>query len=172
VADAAAQLTGLLAEVIDERLHSVTDRHRTTGRRTGLALRIGTALQAISSALTGPKERWCQITTGRNTAGATTGFHGHPGYRPPASMRRLIERTHPVCAFPTCDRPAPRCDADHTIPWHRGGPTCPCNMAILCRHHHKLKQHPQWHLFQPWPGLLIWVTPAGKWHTVIPENRQ
>jgi hypothetical protein len=87
-------------------------------------------------------------------------------------MRKLIERTHQVCAFPTCDRPAARCDLDHTIAWHRGGPTCPCNLSALCRRHHRLKQHPQWSLFQPWPGLLIWVTPAGKWHTVIPENRQ
>lgn len=168
----ADQITGLLAEIIDERLNSVSDRHHATGRRTGLALRIGTAMQAISSALAQPKEHWCRTTTGHSPAGTTSDVHGHPGYRPPAAMRRLIERAHPVCAFPTCDRPAPRCDVDHTIPWHQGGPTCPCNMSNLCRRHHRLKQHPQWHLFQPWPGLLIWVTPAGKWHTVIPENRQ
>jgi hypothetical protein len=84
------------------------------------------------------------------------------GYRPPAGMRKLVERTHQVCAFPTCDRPAPRCDLDHTIAWHRDGPTCPCNLSALCRRHHRLKQHPQWCLFQPWPGLLVWVTPAGK----------
>jgi hypothetical protein len=168
----ADQITGLLAGIIDERLDSVADRHRATGRRTGLALRIGTAMQAITSALTQPKEHWCRTTTGQDPTGAATGTHGHPGYRPPAAMRRMIDHNHPVCAFPTCDRPAPRCDADHTIAWHQGGPTCPCNMSNLCRRHHRLKQHPQWHLFQPWPNLLIWVTPAGKWHTVIPENRQ
>jgi hypothetical protein len=40
----------------------------------------------------------------------------------------------------------------------------------LCRTHHRIvKQHPQWTLAQPWPGLLIWVTPAGTWHIVQPE---
>jgi hypothetical protein len=172
VAAAAAQITDMLAKVIDERLNSVADRHRASGRRTGLALRVTAAMQTMSSALAELKERWCQTTTGQGSTGVTTGAHGHHGYRPPAGMRRLIERTHQVCAFPTCDRPAPRCDLDHTIAWHQGGPTCPCNMSALCRRHHRLKQHPQWQLFQPWPGLLVWVTPAGKWHTVIPENRQ
>ncbi|MCW2913638.1 MAG: endonuclease [Actinomycetia bacterium] len=172
VADAAAQITDSLAKVIDERLTSVAGRHRTAGRRTGLALRVAAAMQTMSSALAELKERWCQTTTGQVCADLRTGVHGHDGYRPTAGMRRLIERTHQVCAFPTCDRPAPRCDLDHTIAWHQGGPTCPCNMSPLCRRHHRLKQHPQWRLFQPWPGLLVWVTPAGKWHTVIPENRQ
>lgn len=172
VAAAAAQITEMLAKVIDERLNSVADRHRASGRRTGLALRVTAAMQTMSSALGELKEHWCETTTEQGPAGVTTGAHGHHGYRPPAGMRRLIERTHQVCAFPTCDRPAPRCDLDHTIAWHQGGPTCPCNMSALCRRHHRLKQHPQWRLFQPWPGLLVWVTPAGKWHTVIPENRQ
>jgi hypothetical protein len=172
VAAAAAQITDLLAEVIDERLSSITDRHRRAGRRTGLALRIAAAMQAMSSALATLKTHWCQTTSGQVVTDHPSGVHGHNGYRPPAGMRRLVERTHQVCSFPNCDRPAPRCDLDHTLPWHQNGPTCPCNLSPLCRRHHRLKQHPQWHLFQPWPGLLIWVTPAGKWHTVIPENRQ
>jgi hypothetical protein len=172
VAAAAAQITDMLAKVIDERLNSVADRHRVSGRRTGLALRVTAAMQTMSSALAELKERWCQTTTGQDSAGVTTEAHGHHGYRPPAGMRRLIERTYQVCAFPTCDCPAPRCDLDHTSAWHQGGPTCPCNMSALCRRHHRLKQHPQWRLFQPWPGLLVWVTPAGRWHTVILVNRQ
>ncbi|MGI8328885.1 DUF222 domain-containing protein [Actinomadura scrupuli] len=95
--------------------------------------------------------------------------HGHHGYRPPAGMRRLVERTHRTCVFPTCDRPAAQCDLDHTLAWNRGGPTCACNLAPLCRRHHKLKQHPHWRLFQPWPGLLVWLTPAGTWHIHHPR---
>lgn len=172
MAAAAAQITGLLTKVIDERLSSVADGHHASGRHTGLALRVAAAMRSMSSALAESKERWCEATTGQRPAGVTAGGHGHQGYRPPAAMRRLVERTHRVCAFPACGRPAARCDLDHTLPWHQGGPTCACNLAALCRRHHRLKQHPQWHLFQPWPGLLVWVTPAGKWHTVIPENRQ
>jgi hypothetical protein len=115
-----------------------------------------------------------QAAAGRTggAGGAACGVHGHDGYRPPAGMRRLVQQTYQICAFPSCNRKATRCDLDHTVAFHKGGPTCSCNLSPLCRHHHKLKQNPQWHLFQPWPGLLVWVTPAGKWHTVIPENRQ
>ncbi len=32
-----------------------------------------------------------------------------------------------------------RCDLDHDRA-HPHGPTCPCNLGPLCRHHHRLKQ--------------------------------
>jgi hypothetical protein len=205
---AARQLTELLAGVIDERLATITGRHKAAGRRTGLAMRVAAAMQAMTSALAQLKLHWCDATTDGQTTtphgqalpaattdGDTNGpmtsngtasgrtassgenpltsrAHGHDGYRPPAAMQRLVQRTYQICAFPSCNRTATRCDLDHTVAFHKGGPTCFCNLAPLCRHHHKLKQNPQWHLFQPWPGLLVWVTPAGKWHTVIPENRQ
>jgi hypothetical protein len=227
---AAQQITELLAGVIDERLATITGRHRAAGRRTGLAMRIAAAMQAMTSALAELKLHWCDTTTtatgschttgSGSTAGTgntTTGptppghrtpadqhtpagqrtstataindgtssrtassgkdsgtptAHGHNRYRPPAGMQRLIQQTYQICAFPSCNKEATKCDLDHTVAFHKGGPTCPCNLSPLCRHHHKLKQDPHWHLFQPWPGLLIWVTPAGKWHTVIPENRQ
>ncbi|MGI8328667.1 DUF222 domain-containing protein [Actinomadura scrupuli] len=184
VTDAAVKITGLLAEVIDERLDSAADRHRRTGRHTGLALRIAAALQTMSNTLADAKSHWCQTVTGHVSTDLTTGAqgrqsgsghpdrHGHDGYRPPAAMRRMIEHAYRVCAFPTCERPVQRCDLDHTVAWQQGGSTCSCNLSPLCRRHHRLKQHPQWHLFQPWPGLLVWVAPSGKWHTVIPEDRQ
>ncbi|MGH3389504.1 MAG: HNH endonuclease, partial [Actinomadura sp.] len=59
-------------------------------------------------------------------------------------------------------------DLDHTVPFHRGGPTCPCNLAPLCRGHHLLKQHPDWTLTQIWPGALLWITPTGHWHLTGP----
>jgi hypothetical protein len=181
---AAEQVTELLAGVIDERLTTVTGQDKAAGRRVGLAMRIAAATQTMTSVLSELKLRWCDATTGGKdpaagqapgempTNGTGSGVHGHEGYRPPAAMQRLVQRTYQICAFPTCNRTATRCDIDHTVAFHKGGPTCPCNLAPLCRHHHQLKQNPEWHLFQPWPGLLVWVTPAGKWHTVIPENRQ
>jgi hypothetical protein len=175
VAEAARLVTGQLAKVIDERLSMVMRRDKAAGRSLGLSLRITAAMHAMTMALSELKTHWCETTSHADRRGATRtapGTHGHDGYRPSAGMRRLIERTYQACAFPNCGRPASRCDLDHTIPWHENGPTCPCNMSPLCRHHHRLKQHPQWQLFQPWPGLLVWVTPSGKWHTVIPEDRQ
>jgi hypothetical protein len=146
-----------------------------------LSLRITAAMHAMTVTLSELKTHWCEMTGHPQGPGVTQqslgtsgipGTHGAGGYRPPAGMRRLIERRYQNCAFPTCGRPASRCDLDNTIPWHENGPTCLCNMSPLCRHHHRLKQHPQWQLFQPWPGLLVWITPSGTWHTVIPEDRQ
>ncbi|MFB4295673.1 DUF222 domain-containing protein [Actinomadura sp. NTSP31] len=95
--------------------------------------------------------------------------HGRPGYRPSAALRREIETRHATCAFPSCNRSSRRCDLDHTIPW-RPGSTCRCNLAPLCRRHHRLKQSPGWTLHQIWPGLLVWTTPAGAWYIVRPDR--
>lgn len=96
--------------------------------------------------------------------------HGRPGYRPPAAMRRDVEARHPTCVFPTCNQPSHRCDLDHTVPW-RPGTTCRCNLAPLCRRHHRLKQRADWRLFQIWAGLLIWVAPSGAWYLVHPDRQ-
>ncbi|MDN3356878.1 HNH endonuclease signature motif containing protein [Actinomadura sp. DC4] len=98
--------------------------------------------------------------------------HGHRGYRVPAGMRRLIEKRDRRCGFPGCRRPVRHCDADHTIPYHRDGPTCPCNIAMLCRHHHSLKQTPGWRLQQLWPGVLLWTGPTGHWRITAPADRE
>jgi Domain of unknown function (DUF222) len=98
--------------------------------------------------------------------------HGHDGYRVPARMRRLIEHRDRRCGFPGCRRPVRHCDADHTIAYHRGGTTCPCNLAMLCRHHHTLKQTPGWRLHQLWPGVLLWISPTGHWRITTPPDRE
>jgi hypothetical protein len=85
-----------------------------------------------------------------------------PGYRPSPALRHLIEARHGICVFPGCGRPATQCDLDHTVPHERGGRTCLCNLAPLCRRHHKAKQAPGWRLQQPAPGTLIWTTPSGR----------
>jgi hypothetical protein len=90
-------------------------------------------------------------------------------YRPSASLRHLIETRDRTCRFPTCRRPARRCDMDHTIPHDNGGPTCECNLAPLCRQHHQIKQMQDWTLTQPEPGRLIWKTPSGRRYLVDPD---
>ncbi|QVQ52584.1 DUF222 domain-containing protein [Spiractinospora alimapuensis] len=91
--------------------------------------------------------------------------HGVTTYQPSARMRAEILARDATCAFPTCGQPATRCDLDHTIPHHAGGVTCPCNLAPLCRRHHRLKQHRDWWVDHPWPGHLRWRTPTGVIHT-------
>ena len=90
-------------------------------------------------------------------------------YRPGNRLRNLITIRNRTCAFPGCRRPARQCDLDHTTPWEDGGCTCECNLAPLCRRHHRAKQGPGWHVEQPEPGVLIWNTPHGRTYTSVPE---
>jgi len=91
------------------------------------------------------------------------------GYQPSDSLRHLIKIRSRRCGFPGCGRPASRCDDDHTVPYHRGGRTCECNLHPLCRRHHQAKQAPGWYLSQPEPGVLTWRLPSGRRLTVTPE---
>jgi hypothetical protein len=85
-----------------------------------------------------------------------------------------------TCVFPWCTRPARRCvpdqpdrpdqpdqpdqhacDCDHVDPRGRGGPTCTCNLAPLCRRHHRLKTHSPWTYLVLDPGTYLWTSPHG-----------
>ena len=92
------------------------------------------------------------------------------GYRPSRALRHLVNARNARCTAPGCGRPAARCDQDHTTPWHHGGRSCPCNIAPLCRHHHRCKQAEGWQLDQPEPGLLIWRTPSGRRYVTTPTE--
>ncbi|HWN59249.1 MAG TPA: HNH endonuclease signature motif containing protein, partial [Streptosporangiaceae bacterium] len=89
-------------------------------------------------------------------------------YRPSRSLRHLVNARNTRCTAPGCGRSAARCDLDHTTPWHLGGPTCPCNIAPLCRHHHRSKQAEGWWLDQPEPGVLKWRAPSGRSFATTP----
>jgi len=91
------------------------------------------------------------------------------GYQPSPRLRHIIKIRSPRCGFPGCRRPAVHCDDDHTIPHHKGGKTCECNLHPLCRRHHEVKQAPGWHLAQPHPGELIWTLPSGRQYSVTQE---
>jgi hypothetical protein len=98
--------------------------------------------------------------------------HGNeePGYEPSRRLRHLVEARTPTCSFPGCRRQASRCDHDHTLPYEAGGRTCECNLAPLCRRHHRCKQTQGWTLEQPSPGVLIWITPAGRRYSTTPAR--
>jgi hypothetical protein len=89
-------------------------------------------------------------------------------YRPSRSLRHLVNARNTRCTAPGCGRPAAGCDLDHTTPWHLGGITCPCNIAPLCRHHHRSKQAEGWWLEQPEPGVLKWRAPSGRGFATTP----
>jgi hypothetical protein len=91
-------------------------------------------------------------------------------YRPSRKLQHLVKARNTTCTAPGCGRRAASCDLDHTDPHHQGGRTCECNLAPLCRHHHRLKQADGWRLEQPEPGVLVWRTPAGRTYTTTPTQ--
>ncbi len=92
------------------------------------------------------------------------------GYQPSRALQHLIKVRNARCTAPGCGRPASRCDLDHTLAWDQGGLTCECDLAPLCRHHHRCKQSQGWKLEQPSPGVLRWRTPAGRSYTTTPTT--
>ncbi|HET9840529.1 MAG TPA: HNH endonuclease signature motif containing protein [Nocardioides sp.] len=76
-----------------------------------------------------------------------------------------------TCVFPWCTRPARTChpddpgehpcDCDHAHPRSKNGPTCSCNLAPLCRRHHRLKTHSPWTYLVLDPGTYLWTSPHG-----------
>jgi hypothetical protein len=96
--------------------------------------------------------------------------HAEPGYRPSRKLQHLVNVRNARCTAPGCGRAAARCDLDHTIAWDQGGLTCECDLAPLCRHHHRCKQAEGWRLEQPEPGVLIWRTPAGRTYVTGPTQ--
>jgi uncharacterized protein DUF222 len=91
-------------------------------------------------------------------------------YRPSRKLQHLVRARNTTCTAPGCGRRAASCDLDHTAPHHQGGRTCECNLAPLCRHHHRCKQAEGWWLEQPEPGVLVWHTPAGRTYTTTPTH--
>ncbi|WP_197376873.1 HNH endonuclease signature motif containing protein [Mycolicibacterium baixiangningiae] len=95
-------------------------------------------------------------------------------YQPTAAVERFVRMRDLTCRFPGCDRPAERCDLDHTIPFNhvdpsKGGFTTPNNLKCLCRHHHRLKTFDNgWHDVQLPDGTIVWTSPTGRMYCTAP----
>jgi hypothetical protein len=125
--------------------------------------------QAIGHGCLPGSRVWQKLTTSGLTVtitplarGSCDHRHEEPGYQPSRQLQHLIQARTPTCSAPGCQRAAARCDLDHTKPYDQGGRTCECDLAPLCRHHHRCKQAEGWHLEQPQPGVMVWITPAGR----------
>ena len=93
-----------------------------------------------------------------------------PGHDPGVKLKHLIQVRHATCTSPICRRPAAQCDVEHNTPYEAGGRTCLCNTGPKCRHDHRLKQHPGWHVDQLPDGTFLWTTPAGHTYTTEPTR--
>ncbi|MHA7294002.1 HNH endonuclease signature motif containing protein [Arthrobacter sp. HLT1-21] len=94
---------------------------------------------------------------------------GRDRYKVPQGLRTTILVRDKTCRHPGCNRSAPACDIDHTIPWHQGGTTSYDNLAALCRRHHMLKTEGFWHYEQPEPGTIAATSLTGKNYTTLPQ---
>lgn len=97
-----------------------------------------------------------------------------PRYRPSAALTAFIKARDLSCRFPGCDKPSQDCDIDHTIPYSRGGPTHPSNLALLCRTHHLIKTflcgENGWREEQFSNGTIVWTAPSGRTYTTAPPG--
>jgi hypothetical protein len=93
-----------------------------------------------------------------------SGAHADAGYRPRAATLEFIRWRDLTCRWPGCDRPAERCDIDHTIPWPYG-PTHPSNNKPYCRTHHLIKTFCGWTDQQLPDGTLMLTSPTGHTYT-------
>lgn len=91
-------------------------------------------------------------------------------YEIPDRLREQVVLRDGHCAFPWCTRSARSCDLDHIVPYGLGGATCSCNLAPLCRRHHRLKTHERWSYTALEPGTWLWTTPLGFTYVVDPDG--
>ena len=89
-------------------------------------------------------------------------------YEVPDRIAEPVALRDVTCVFPWCSRPARRlrpdqhgCDCDHVVPHTKGGATCTCQLAPLCRRHHRLKTHGGWTYTILEPGSYLWSSPHG-----------
>ncbi|NPC98915.1 HNH endonuclease signature motif containing protein [Nocardioides sp. zg-DK7169] len=87
--------------------------------------------------------------------------HHTDTYAVPGKLAEQTKLAQPVCAFPWCERPARRCDTDHVTAHGDGGATCSCNLAPLCRRHHRAKTHTAWTYDKTDAATYLWRSPHG-----------
>ena len=66
----------------------------------------------------------------------------------------LCLQQHGVCAEEHCDTPITWGQAAHITAWKHGGPTNLANLVIPCRKHHRMADHPDYHLTRLGPGRI------------------
>jgi len=82
-------------------------------------------------------------------------------YEASQRLKNQVDLRDVVCVFPYCTRKAHRCDHDHRVDHHDGGPTCSCNLAPTCRGHHRAKTTGGWSYLTVEPGVYLWRSPLG-----------
>jgi hypothetical protein len=97
--------------------------------------------------------------------------HESPGHDPGKHLKHLTGVLNPDCTFRTCRTPGHRSDYEHARPSDLGGRTCLCNGHPCCRHNHRDKQAPGWHVEGTGqPGYFTWTLPSGRTYLSKPAS--
>jgi hypothetical protein len=84
--------------------------------------------------------------------------------RIPRALRNWLWTRDETCRAPGCNRPANRCDIDHTRRYEHRGPTKPDNLVCYCRGHHGAKDDGCWQVTPLPDDRLRW---RSRWGTEI-----
>ncbi|WP_244929050.1 HNH endonuclease signature motif containing protein [Nocardioides sp. W7] len=107
---------------------------------------------------------WCANPDTQVVVKPVIDLTGHvhvDAYETPDRLRERQVLLQHTCVFPWCHKPARRADCDHIDPAARGGPTCDCNIAPLCRRHHRGKTHTRWRYDKVDDTSFVWRSPNG-----------
>jgi Domain of unknown function (DUF222) len=141
-----------------------------TGTRTGTgAIRLDIA--ALTGNTTHPGGAGDLEFRLENLAGPCDHAHQATGHDPGVKLKHLTGILNQYCTFLTCRRPHRQCDYEHSTPYEKGGRTCLCDGGPVCRHHHRDKQAPGWHLEHGENrGWFQWTTASSRTYTTKPTQ--
>jgi Domain of unknown function (DUF222) len=124
---------------------------------------------ATATRLAGAAKSWLRVLTHPETGVPLS--MGTTRYKVPAPLRAFLQHRDGTCRKPGCNKPAIRCDLDHTQEWQHGGQTAHDNLAHLCQQHHDEKHHTNVSVSHLPNGDIRWTMPSGRSYLSEPANR-
>jgi hypothetical protein len=86
---------------------------------------------------------------------------GTTSRRPTSQQKRELAARYKTCVHPGCRFDVAQCDVDHTKDRALGGLTTLCNLAPLCRTHHRPKHQTRWSYRKLPDGTIEWTSQFG-----------
>ncbi len=142
-------------------LETLTGLTETSGELAGYGPVIADIARQVVAEQENAEWRWAATDP-------DTGQVLHDGIttrRPSAALKRDVQARNPTCVFPGCRMPSIDCDLDHRVAVIDGGPTTRCNLAPLCRHHHRVKHQAPWKPTLAPNGNHTWLSRLGHTYT-------
>ncbi len=142
-------------------LETLTGLSETPGEIAGYGPVVADIARQVAQEQDNAEWRWTVVDPETNQVignGITT-------RRPCAAQKRRVQTRYRTCVFPGCRMPATDCDIDHTLAYQDGGLTTDCNLAPLCRYHHRAKHQAPWKPLRLPSGDHQFTSPLGHIYT-------